>query len=264
MTCSLIITTYNWREALELVLLSALKQSLPPLEIIIADDGSREDTKNLIDEISRLSSITLIHSWQEDKGFRAAKSRNKAIAKASGEYIIVVDGDIILHKDFIKDHLKFAQKNYFVQGIRAKLNQAKSEEILKSKQFEFGVFENGIKNKRNSIKLSCLSKIFSGRRYFNKLAMLQTCNMAFFKKDCVLVNGFNEDFIGWGKEDSEFGYRLIISGIKRRDLRFGAIGYHIHHEGNSRDMLEENIKIYQNTLTNKLRECKNGIREYLN
>jgi len=263
MTCSLIITTYNWKEALELVLLSACNQSLPPSEIIIADDGSREDTKKLINEVAHNTTIPIIHSWQEDEGFRAAQSRNKAIAKAGAEYIIVVDGDIILHKDFIKDHMKFSQKDHFVQGIRAKLNQEKSEEIIKSKQFRFAPFEAGIKNKRNSIKLSLLSKIFSGKRYFNKLAMLQTCNMAFFRKDCILVNGFNEDFIGWGKEDSEFGYRLLSAGIKRMDLRFAAIGYHIHHEGNSRDMLEENIRIFQNTVDNKLCECKNGIRKYL-
>jgi len=264
MTCSLIITTYNWKEALELVLTSACNQSIAPLEIIIADDGSQDDTRDLINEISKETSFSIIHSWQEDEGFRAAESRNKAIAKASGEYIIVIDGDIILHKDFIKDHIKFSRRNHFVQGIRAKLNQAKSEEIMKSKQFKFAAFEKGIKNKRNSINQGFLSKLFSGKRYFKKLDMLQTCNMAFFKEDCIAVNGFNEDFIGWGKEDSEFGYRLLNSGIKRRDLRFAAIGYHIHHEGNSRDMLEENIKIFQNTVDNKLCECKNGIRKYLN
>ena len=93
--------------------------------------------------------------------------------------------------------------------------------------------------------------------------MIQTCNMAFFKNDCMKVNGFNEDFIGWGREDSEFGVRLMNIGIKRRDLKFKAIGYHIHHEGISREMLEKNHQIYLNTLNNKLIWSINGIDKYI-
>jgi glycosyltransferase involved in cell wall biosynthesis len=263
MTCSLIITTYNWKEALELVLLSVFEQSTLPNEIIVADDGSKDDTRQLINILKEKSPIPLIHSWQEDDGFRAATSRNKAIAKASGEYIIIIDGDIIIHKDFVKDHLSFAKKGYFVQGIRAKLSDKKAEEIFKTKQYKFKPFEDGIKNKRNSFKSNILSSIFSKKRIFRKLDMLQTCNMAFFKDDCLKVNGFNEDFIGWGREDGEFGARLFHVGIERRDLRFNAIGYHIHHEGNSRDMLEKNHKIYLSTLNNKLKWCSNGIDKYL-
>ena len=84
----------------------------------------------------------------------------------------------------------------------------------------------------------------------NKLNMIQTCNMAFFKNDCLRVNGFNEDFIGWGREDSDFAAKLLHSGVKRRDLKFKGIGYHIHHEGNSREMLQRNHQIYLDTLKN--------------
>ena len=87
--------------------------------------------------------------------------------------------------------------------------------------------------------------------------------MAFFKDDCMKVNGFNEDFIGWGREDSEFGVRLMNIGIKRRDLKFKAIGYHIRHEGISREMLEKNHQIYLNTLNNKLIWSNNGIDKYI-
>ena len=119
MRCSLIITTYNWKEALELVLLSALSQSISPDEIIIADDGSRDDTKQLIENYIKKSDIPIIHSWQEDNGFRAAQSRNKAISKSSYEYIILIDGDIILEQNFIRDHKRFAKKGFFSQGGRA-------------------------------------------------------------------------------------------------------------------------------------------------
>ena len=85
MNCSLIITTYNWPEALELVLTTAVKQSVQPNEIIIADDGSAKDTKLLVNTFSKKTSVPIVHSWQEDDGFRLSKSRNLAISKAKYE-----------------------------------------------------------------------------------------------------------------------------------------------------------------------------------
>ena len=261
---SLIITTYNWPEALFLVLKSIKHQSIPPDEIIVADDGSNDDTKNIIRKFSKNFKLEIIHSWQKDEGFRAAKSRNKAIAKARGEYIIMIDGDMILHPDFIKDHTSFAKSNSFVQGMRAKLSEEKSNDIMKTKNIIFKNFDKGLKSKRYGIHNSLLSYLCSGIRRINKLKMLQTCNMAFYKKDALRINGFNEDFIGWGREDSEFGARLLHTQIVRRDLKFAAVAYHIHHEGNSRKMLDHNHAIYLSTLEKKLIRCKNGIDKYLN
>ena len=133
MNCSLIITTYNWESALELVVLSTFQQSLLPMEVIIADDGSDDDTRDLIHALSVKSPFPLVHSWHEDKGFRAAKARNRAIAKAKGDYIIVIDGDMILHKDFVLDHSNFAKFGYFVQGMRVKFNSQKANEIIQKK-----------------------------------------------------------------------------------------------------------------------------------
>jgi len=261
---SLIITTYNWPEALFLVLKSIKNQSIMPTEIIVADDGSAEDTKDMIKKFSKDSKLKIIYSWQKDKGFRAAMSRNKAIARARGEYIIMIDGDMILHPDFIKDHISFAKNNTFVQGMRAKLSIEKSNNIMQTKNIIFKNFDKGLKSKRYGIHNQFLSFLFSGPRIINRLNMLQTCNMAFYKKDVLKINGFNEDFIGWGREDSEFGARMLNAQITRRDLRFCGVAYHIHHEGNSRKMLDHNHQIYLNTLKIKLVRCKNGINKYIN
>ena len=261
---SLIITTYNWPEALFLVLKSVKNQFILPDEIIVADDGSSKETANVIKEFSNKFKLKIIHSWQEDKGFRAAMSRNKAIAKAKNEYIIMIDGDMILHPNFIKDHVCFAKHNSFVQGMRAKLSEKKSNDIMKTKDIYFENFDKGLKSKRYSIGNKFLSFIFSGTCYFHKLNMLQTCNMAFYRNDALKINGFNEDFTGWGREDSEFGARMLHAQIIRRDLRYAAVAYHIHHKGNSRKMLNKNHAIYLNTLEKKLIRCKNGIDKYLN
>jgi len=260
MKCSLVITTYNWPEALELVLLSALRQTSLPDEIIIADDGSKSDTAELIQKYIQKSPIPIVHAWQEDRDFRAAKSRNLAISKSCGDFIILTDGDMILHKAFIADHKNFAKRGFFTQGTRVLLGKRLSERLLKSKNLDFTFFTTDIKNRKNAIHSHFLSSVFS--RVTKKTHGIKTCNMSFFRDDFTSVNGFNEDFTGWGREDSEFAIRLLNKGIKRQDLRFRAIAYHIWHNENSRKSLKRNDLILQRAIDENLTYCKNGIDKY--
>ena len=261
MRVSLIIATYNWPESLILALRSIEKQTIVPEEVIIADDGSTAETKEIIDKFQKDSDLNIIHSWQEDKGFRVAQSRNKAIVKSSGDYIILVDGDMILHHKFIQDHIKNAQANYFVQGSRVLLTEDKSEKILDSKRTSFSFFSTGLKNRKNAIRSNLLSKIFSSKK--NYLKGVRSCNMAFFKDDCMKVNGFNEDFIGWGREDSEFAVRLLNSGINRKNVRFNMIQFHLWHKEATRDSLGQNDAILHSAIDNHVNWCDNGISKYL-
>ena len=160
MRVSLIITTYNRPDALKLVLQSITSQSVLPNEIIIADDGSKNSTKKCIDEFKNFFSIPLIHSWQEDKGFIVAKSRNKAIAKSKFDYIILIDGDVILHDKFIEDHLKHAEMGFFVQGSRVILNKRATEELL-SNNSNVSFFSRGLSNRKNAIYSNFLSIFYS-------------------------------------------------------------------------------------------------------
>src|SRR5687767_6249148 len=114
MTTSLSIATYNWPSALELSLQSVLAQSVLPAEILIADDGSGEDTRRLIERYQVNFPVPLIHVWQPDEGFQLARIRNKAISVSKGDYILQIDGDVILHPQFIKDHIRFARRNCYV------------------------------------------------------------------------------------------------------------------------------------------------------
>ena len=137
MSCSLIICTYNWPEALKLVLSSAISQSIKPDEIIIADDGSDNSTANVIQNFKKLSSIPIIHSWQEDLGCRIPHSRNRAISKSNFDYIIMIDGDTVLHHDFVKDHLRFARKIVYIQGSRVLLQPNLTRDILRKNKEEY-------------------------------------------------------------------------------------------------------------------------------
>ncbi len=189
MKVSLIITTYNWKEALELSLLSGLHQKKKPAEIIVADDGSRSDTGKMIAAIAAQSPIPVLHSWQEDKGFRLSASRNKAIGKTSGDYIVLIDGDIIMEEHFIADHIHFAQPGCFVQGTRVLLKEGLSEEVLARKKMPETLCKKGVENRKNCLRSAFLSRLVS----FKNRGMngVRTCNFAFWRKDALAVNGFN-------------------------------------------------------------------------
>ncbi len=260
MTCSLIITTYNWPEALELVLLSALNQKELPDEIIIADDGSKDETRNLIQKYAETSIVPIIHSWQQDKGFRLAHSRNRAISKSSSDYIIVVDGDMVLDENFIFDHLSCAQKGVYIQGSRVLLMDGISKTLIKNKKIQkLSLFSKDIKNKLNMIRIPLITKLYC---YFEnkKLKGIRGCNFSLYKSDIYAVNGFNEEFVTWGKEDSEFVQRLYNSGVKRKNLKFSGTQYHLYHtEGNASN---NNITLLNTTINNNIKWCNNGLDKY--
>ncbi|MBN1251132.1 MAG: glycosyltransferase family 2 protein [Bacteroidales bacterium] len=258
---SLIITTYNWKEALKLTLDSVFMQNVLPDEIIIADDGSSSDTKDMIKEYAKKSQTPIIHSWQEDKGFRLAASRNRAIAISKYEYIIIIDGDIILHPKFIDDHIRLSEKEIYLQGSRVLLNEESSKKMLENQKFERPhIFSRKFKNRINFFYSPLLAKLFYKTKT-NSHNGVRGCNFSFFKSDIIKINGFNEDFNSWGREDSEFVERLFNIGVQRRNLKFRGVQYHLfHNEGKANSF---NDSILNKAINEKLKWCENGIDKHL-
>ncbi len=262
MDISLIVTTYNWPEALNKVLESIERQSHLPREVIIADDGSGQETAEVVAYWQQKLSIPVIHSWQEDEGYRLSASRNKAIARANGDYLVMIDGDMVLDRHFIRDHTRTAQPGYFIQGWRVRLNE----------QGNFHVFEHGViphcrmkgildlKNRCYGLRLPVLRSLSYGSP--TSISGTKGCNMAFWKQDVVAINGFNEDFVGWGKEDNEFATRMINRGIRRKRLRFSAVAFHLYHDESPRNMVACNHEILMRTKHHRLAFCHNGLSRY--
>ncbi|SMO58657.1 glycosyltransferase family 2 protein [Solitalea koreensis] len=260
---SLIISTYNWPDALRLCLLSVLNQTVIPDEVIIADDGSKDDTKILIEEFSKDFPTKLIHVWQPDEGFQLAKIRNKAIAQATGEYIIQIDGDIIMSPHFIGDHIQFSKKKTFVRASRIYINAELSTELLKTNSIDVSVFKKGVSNFFSGLRIPFLWNYFADKYKKHEVIEIHGCNMAFWRKDAIEVNGYDEEFIGWGPEDKEFIMRLTNLGKKKRFIKQGGIAFHIYHKENSREMLKANEERFYNTINQKLTTCKTGVLQYL-
>ncbi|RKS85953.1 glycosyltransferase involved in cell wall biosynthesis [Orbus hercynius] len=260
---SLIVTTYNWPKALELVLRSIERQSMLPNEVIIADDGSTDDTRQLINQYQQHFPVPLIHSWQEDTGFRAARSRNLAIARAQSDYIVMIDGDMLLHRHFIRDHKRIAKPDYFIQGRRVILTPRLTEQLFHDHSLSLSLFSADIKNKMNAICSPLLSTLMSPLLSKKSYHSIRSCNLAAWRSNIITINGFNEDFVGWGREDSEFIVRLLNSGIKRQDLRFGGVAYHLFHHENTRSNLADNDKRLALAISNKECYCQHGIKQHL-
>lgn len=258
MKISLILSTYNWVEALTLCLRSALDQSRLPDEILVADDGSRDETRQRVEAIARTASVPVRHIWHEDDGFRASVIRNRAIAAATGDYLIQIDGDIILHRRFIEDHARMAERGYFVVGSRVMLGERLSAGLLSGAVKGFGLCSADLKNRLNGIRCPLLTALFRTRK-----AHARGCNMAFWRDDAVAVNGYDERMTGWGYEDNEFAARLSNNGIGQHALKFGGIGYHLHHPFRSRSRENINFEIWQTTLRNRVLRCERGIDAYL-
>lgn len=260
MSCSLIICTYNWPEALEIVLKSAVSQSVKPNEIIIADDGSDSTTSKVIESFSDSSIVPIIHSWQEDLGCRIPHSRNRAIARSKFDYIIMIDGDTVLDNDFVKDHLRFSKKQVYIQGSRVLLQSNFTKDILRKNQFKKpNFFSKNSKNNINMLRIPFFSILMSFFKNQN-INRIRGCNYSAFKEDIISVNGFNEKITTWGREDSEFVQRLFNNGIKKQHLKFSGIQYHLYHEEREHNSTNDNI--LKDTVRKKSKWCQFGISAY--
>lgn len=259
--CSLITPTYNWPEALELLLKSVLNQSVLPNEVIIADDGSNSETIALINRFKDKFPVSLIHIWHEDKGNRKPRIMNMAIAKSSYEYIIEIDGDIILNKFFIEDHLTFAKEGHYLYGSRVNIRKGFLKNLFKDQILNFNFFSKGIQKRGRTIRFPFLTSFI--RPVAKRSSKLRGCNMSFWKSDFLEVNGFNENLVGWGIDDSEMIQRLHNIGIKGKRLKFAGIVYHIYHKEQSKSHIDINLDIEKQTTEEKLIYADKGVDQFI-
>lgn len=259
MRVGLIVTTYEWPAALDLCLRSIARQSHPPDEIVIADDGSGPETAALVAGWDSCLSAPLTHSWQPHEGFRLARSRNRAIAASHSDYLIFVDGDMVLHRHFIADHWHAAQAGVFIQGARLLTNAALAGKMLRDHRLDLGFFTRGISRRHHTIRSRALSRL--ARRDRTDQRFVRGCNQGYWRRDLVQVNGFNEAFAGWGREDNEIAARLYHLGRVRRMLKFQALAIHLYHPPRMPVGENPNDGILRQTIAHRLVVCERGLAQ---
>ena len=268
MKIAVIVTTYNRPDALDAVLRGYLCQSDADFEILVADDGSTEETKDLVAKHGAASRVRIKHVWQEDLGFRAARIRNLAIAATDSPYVIFTDGDCVPPGHFVASHRKLLEASHFLAGNRILLTESFTESVLSNHIpiHEWGMTEWAAARLQGNINRllplvhlpDCCRKTTP-----NKWAGAKTCNLSAFREDLVEINGFDEAYTGWGLEDSDMVIRLIRAGIKYKSAKFACPVFHLWHKDNDRSRLDENSKRLESILGDIRIRASLGLDQYL-
>lgn len=267
---SVIISTYNSEAYLSKVLESYKHQDYNNFEVIVADDGSRETTKELIDSFKADYPVNLSHIWHEDKGYRRQELLNKCIVRTEHEYILMTDGDCIARPDFVSTHAKFAQKGYFLSGGYCKLDMPTSEAIALTDIENGNCFKpkwlkkKGVLGKKQELKLSVGDKLANFLDVVTPTgATFNNCNSSAWKSDLIAINGYDER-MQYGGPDRELGERLVNFNIKPKQIRYKAICLHLDHPRGykTKESLDRNLVIRKATRDNKTIETSHGIKQH--
>lgn len=267
MQISVVLSTYNSPLWLEKVLWGYSCQTFRDFELVIADDGSDERTRVLIDRMRSETGLPIRHVWQEDQGFRKCRILNKAILQSAFDYLVFSDGDCIPRQDFLAVHAREATVGHYLSGSYFKLPMTTSEAISRADIVSGNCFrlawlrQHGLQGLRKTLKLRAGPRLAP---FLNRVTTtpcnLKGSNASAWKRDVVAVNGFDER-MPWGGEDREFGVRLQNAGIKPRHVRFNAIVIHLDHARGYVDpeQVEANRRLRLHSQRHKIAWTDHGI-----
>jgi len=243
---SVIVTTYNREDALDAALRALAHQSDRHFEIVIDDDGSRQDTVRLVESWAARLPVPLKHVRHEHRGFRGGEIRNRGIRASTGEICIFLDGDCLARADFVAAHRRLAEPGWFVTGNRILLSRELTAAVLgdalMAERWNFAVLlrqrlSGGVNRLLPTLRLP-LGPLRKWHRESWQGA--QTCNLAVARADLDRIDGFDNAYAGWGLEDSDLVVRLLHAGVGRKDGRFATGVLHLWHPANDRSQLAAN------------------------
>lgn len=259
-TVALIVTTHEQPDFLRRVLNAVSRQSRLPQEMLLADDGSGDETREIFLRWAARQPFPGRHVWQAHDGFRKAHMLNRAVAATKMDYLIFLDGDMVPHCDFITDHCAAARPAAFIQGHRALVEQNAAAWFGQgglAADRRRALWQGQISGWKNAFRWPW--PVVSEKKH---LRGIRGCNFSLWRADMVRVNGYNEAFTGWGREDSEFAARLMNAGVRRRDLRGRAVCFHLWHPPVSRAELAANDALLEKAIREKITRCDHGLNRH--
>lgn len=267
MKISFIVLTYNRTDALLAVLRSLARQCNQHHQVIIADDGSRQEQVQMLLERCPMFQCQVLHVWHPDVGFTIARARNLAASHATGEYLVFLDGDCIPNRAFVAQHERLAEAGYFVNGSRVLLSQRLTADVI-NKALDLPIqpayFWLRARLRGDCNKLLHLlgwpRKLFRVKKTFEWRG-IRGCNLGVWEKDFLNVNGFDESFEGWGHEDADFVLRLSHLGIQRKNGFLATEVFHLWHPESKRDSESANKNRVMARMNTDLILAEKGFRE---
>jgi len=262
---SVIVSTYNREDALDVALRALSRQSDRNFEIIVADDGSGPATARVVRRWAEKTTLAIKHVWHEDRGFRLSDIRNRGIRASVGAYILFLDGDCIARRNFVAAHRRLAEPGWFVTGTRILLSADLTDRILhQGLEPELWGLAHwlALRARRQlnrfapflELQLGAMRKL-SARRWRGA----RGSNMAFWRADLEKVDGFDSSFSGWGREDSDIFIRLLRAGVRRKDGRFATGVLHLWHPEADRSRLAENDRQLDEVLHSNAIAARRGL-----
>ena len=263
---SVLLATYNWPQALSLCLHSLNVQKDHRFEVIIADDGSKQETTDFINQFKAIAKFPLHHVWQEDDGFRKAKILNVSLASAKGSYLVFLDGDCLVQPDFIAQHRILARSDYLVTGSRVLLSSQLSQKMLAEQtsaglslttwsyvRFFWQLPLLRFTSKLNKLLPFYIKFPYNRFRVYSRFVWrrIKGCNMACWKADALKIGGFDESMTGWGHEDADFVFRLQDSGVGRISGAWATEVLHLDHPVSDRTKAEANARVVREKILAK-------------
>jgi glycosyltransferase involved in cell wall biosynthesis len=269
MKLAVIVTTYNRPDALAAVLDGYDAQVGHDFELIVADDGSTDETRRLVESRAKGAPYPLRHAWQEDRGFRAAAIRNRALAASRADYVIFTDGDCVPARDFVAQHRRLAEPGRFLAGHRVALSAALTERVLRERLpihawSGWQWVRAWLTGQANRLWPLLILPDGGFRNWRpQRWRGARTCNLSAWRSDLLAVNGLDESFAGWGLEDSDLVIRLLHAGVRHKSARFATPMFHLWHRESDRGRLAENQRMLDVLLASTRTRAPLGVDQYL-
>lgn len=264
MKVTLLISTYNRADALDVVLDSVAAQTRMPDEVVICDDGSGRETASVIQRWQEKLPVPVIHVWHEDKGFRLAAIRNKGVAASTGDYIIQIDGDVMLERHFVADHIDKARKGFYIKGSRVRLSPEGSKALCDSRHARNLSFISSyvMRDRAKNFRWGIMGRLYG--THYHREGVAIGCNMSFWRSDFMMVNGYDEYYEGWGAEDTDLCLRLEGMGVRTFKLFRMGLCWHLWHNERPNPNLGKSRAYMMQRINDKKYIAERGINQYIN
>lgn len=266
-TVAVVFTTYNRPHDLARVLAGYARQSRKNFELVIADDGSGEETRDCIEAARRVWKLNIRHVWHEDIGFRKCRILNRAILETQSDYLIFTDGDCIPHPEFVAGHVALARPGHFISGGCVRLGEIATRAVTPQNVLDGKLFDRSWLQQRGESPANLRKMVLSAPPWNNVFNAITTTrptwnghNSSTWREEALAVNGFDER-LGYGGLDREFGERLERCGMKGIQARYTLICLHLDHPRpyRAREIMNANMLIRRDNAKRNVRRTTHGL-----
>jgi glycosyltransferase involved in cell wall biosynthesis len=259
---AIVVTSYQMPWHIRRVLESiAVQRTSRPFEVVIADDGSTDETSRVVQEFAAQAKFAVRFVTHRHTEFHAAKCRNEGARHSTAPHLLFTDGDCLIPPDHVEQHMQAARPGAVTCSYCVRLEHDVSQHVTLQAVRGAAYVAWTPAEQRSKLRHMHYKALWYGLIRHPRKPALRSTNFAISRDDFERVNGFDENFLGWGCEDDDFGRRLRAAGIRTKSVLNRTCVYHLWHppaptrpqewkQGGNVSYLQRNIR---------LTRCVNGL-----